>query len=178
MSDRVFRMNQHAALTNVYEVGLSYLASFGLHKNGQVEAGAVIAKASVKNHAARRGECANCLFHGDGLLKGEECAGGVEARCAALSTHDDERNRALMLVGVLQLAQELRTAIQIAVDDQCVNLGLSQPFEGFLWFFLNGNVNLKTAEDAFENADFLPVTRKNNRGKCHADTLKVLVIAA
>jgi hypothetical protein len=34
---------------------------------------------------------------------------------------------------------------------------------------------VKTAEDAFQNTDFLPVARNHHRGKCHVLTLAVAV---
>jgi hypothetical protein len=35
---------------------------------------------------------------------------------------------------------------------------------------------VKAAENAFENADFLPVTRNNHRRECHAFTVLTAVI--
>ena len=76
----------------------------------------------------------------------------------------------------LQFAQELRASVEIAIHDERIDLGFVEPSQGSLRFVLDGDVHVKTAEDAFQNTDFLPVARNHHRGKCHALTLAVAVM--
>src|SRR5580700_9681855 len=91
------------------------------HHNRHIEASAVIAQASVKNHVASCGECAHGLLHGDWLVEGEHCSGSLHVRPALLAAHDYQRYGAGARSFLLQFAKELACAIQVTVNDESVN---------------------------------------------------------
>ena len=71
----------------------------------------------------------------------------------------------------MQFAEQLRASVQVAIDDQSVDFRFAEAFQRPLWFVFDGNSDLESAKDALQNADFLPVTRDHNRGKCHVFTV-------
>ena len=74
--------------------------------------------------------------------------------------------------------QELRDAIQIAVDNECVDFGFGNAGQRLLRVPLNFNIHVETREDTFQNAHFLPVARDHHRGECHALTVARPVMAS
>ena len=69
---------------------------------------------------------------------------------------------------MLQLAKELAGAVQVAVDNQSIDFRVGEPGESSLRFALDGHIHVQAAENAFENTDFLPITRDYHRRECHA----------
>ena len=90
----------------------------------------------------------------------------IERLGALRAAHDDQRD-GLRIFSGLEFLQELRAAVQIAVHDEGIDLRFAEPGHRPLRFVLDGNVHVKTAEDAFQNTNFLPVARNHHRGKCH-----------
>ena len=56
-----------------------------------------------------------------------------------------------------QFAQEETRACEIAVNDEGVHFGSVECGQRPLWLGMNGDSDLKAAQDALENADFRPI---------------------
>ena len=85
--------------------------------------------------------------------------------------HNDQRYGIETFFLAFEFAKKLRTALEVAIDDEGVNLRVAEPLEGRLRFSLHRNLHVETPKDAFQNADFLPVARNYHRGKDHGPPL-------
>ena len=161
----------HSALANVDQECIGRLLAFAIQRHRDFEAGAMVAQASVEDHAAGGGKRAHGLFHGYGFFKGENRATIVEILVALWPAHNHQRHCLGRIFGTLQFAQELCAAVQIAIHNERVDFIFVEPGHGPLRLALDGHVHVKTAEDALQNADFLPITGDHHRGKCHVLTV-------
>jgi hypothetical protein len=59
--------------------------------------------------------------------------------------------------------KELTRAIQVTVNNQGIDFRLREPRERLLRVALDNNIHVQAAKNAFENTDFLPVTRNHHR---------------
>jgi len=73
--------------------------------------------------------------------------------------------------------KKLSGAVKVAVDDQRIDFGVCEPRQGALRFALDGDIHVQTAENTFQNTDFLPIARNYHRGECHEFTLPTAVMA-
>ncbi len=73
----------------------------------------------------------------------------------------------------LQFAKELARAVQVAVNNQGIDFGFREPRKSSLRFALDGHIHVQAAKNAFQNTDFLPITRNYHRRECHAFNSRV-----
>ena len=90
------------------------------------------------------------------------------SRLPCRSAHNHQRHRTRARSFALQFAKQLPRAIQVTVNNQSINFGFREPGEGSLRFALDSNIHVQAAKNAFQNTDFLPITRNHHRRECHA----------
>ncbi len=71
----------------------------------------------------------------------------------------------------LQFPQKLCASVKVAIYDQSVNLAFIQPRQRPFRHVFNSNIHLQATENAFQDANFLPVARNHHRRKCHVYNL-------
>src|SRR2546428_4014160 len=82
-----------------------------------------------------------------------------------------------MMTLILQGAQEVLCSLEIAVDNQSIDLRLGKLGKSPLRFRFHIYINMQAAEDAFQHTDFLPVARNHHGRESHACTLIPSVIS-
>src|SRR5579864_196442 len=105
----------------------------------------MVAETPVEDHAAGSGKRAHGLLDRNWFFEGEKRACVVEAIIAAGPAHDNERHSVGALFDALELIEELRAAVQVAVDNQSVDFRFSDPRQGALRFLFHCNFYVKTA---------------------------------
>src|ERR1700687_5357441 len=98
----------------------------------------MVTQSTVENHGARRGESAHRLFDRNWFLEGKQRASFVQTAMVLRSAHDDQRDRGRAPFRISQFAQELEASIQIAVNDEGVNLGFAKAGQSRRRFVLDG----------------------------------------
>jgi hypothetical protein len=174
--EAVIDVNLQSTLAQIDQLSRGFLLAEALQRNRHIDPSAMVAQAAVKNHIAGGGERVHGLFYRDGLVKRKHCAAVFHIAMALRATHDYERDSADARNFALQLAKKLAGTVEVAIDNESVDFGFGEPGKSPLRIVLDGNIHVKAAENAFENADFLPVTRNNHRRECHAFTVLTAVI--
>jgi hypothetical protein len=82
---------------------------------------------------------------------------------ALRASHDHQRHGAYARSSLLQLAKKLPGAVQIAIDDERIDFAVGELLQGALRFAFDGDIHVQTSENAFQNADFLPIARNHHR---------------
>ena len=121
----------------------------------KVQSVAVVAEPAIQNHVPRRGERVHGLLHGDRLLK-NECRIAVFEAIAGIRAADDDQGYGVQVV--VEIVQEVGSACQIAIDDQGVHFGPRQLGARPFWLRFNVHTDVEAAQNAFQYADFRPVT--------------------
>ncbi len=83
------------------------------------------------------------------------------------AAHEDQRDGISAATHRFQLFHERIGAREVVVDDDRVNLRLREFAAGFFRFRLDIHPDLHTAQDAFQNANFLPIAGYDHRFKRH-----------
>jgi hypothetical protein len=159
-------VNLQAALAHVDEMRRDGGIAVAVQRYRHLQSRAVIAQATVENHIARGGKRAYRLLHRNRFLEGKQRASRFDG-LGRWRSHDDERHGVQLTFALLQFVEKLGAAVEIAVDNEGVDFGTVEAGHGPLWFLFDGHIHVETAEDALQNADFLPIARNHHRGKSH-----------
>ena len=127
----------------------------------------MIPEPTVQNQIARRRKRAHRLLHRNRFRKTEQRARRVDLLPATRPAHHYQRRSDRKQGITLQAAEETIRPAQVAVHDKRVDFGFGELRLRPLRLRFHFAVNMKSAEDAFQNTDFLPIARNHHRGESH-----------
>src|SRR5208282_2368263 len=102
----------------------------------------VVAQTAVENHIARRRERSHRLLHGNRLVESKHRARSMHLKSPLRAAHDHQRYCTRARTFLLQFTKKLSRAIQVTVNNQSIDLRLSEPRQSSLRFALDGNIDV------------------------------------